>query len=204
VTSTDQVLTSTMPGFADADLYPLDRPDLERARRLARGAQRDGRAVVWAIDSPPGRALADAAAVALREIGIVADVELLGSGEFFTRIARRGEPWDIAAAGWFSDYLDPQNSFEPLFHGRSISAEGSLNVVFLDDAGWNRRIDEASALRGNARERAFAALDRDLMRGEAPVAPLVAENAVGFTSARVGCVEFHPLGFLDYAAVCLR
>jgi peptide/nickel transport system substrate-binding protein len=203
-TATDQFLTPTMPGYADADLYPLAGPDLERARKLARGALRGGRAVIWAGDTAVGPQIAEIVRANLAQIGIVATVEVLDVGEFFDRLARRGEPWDIAVAGWFSDYLDPQNTFEPLFHGRSIAPVNSLTVVYLDDSKWNRRIDDASELAGAARERSFAKLDRQLMREEAPGAPLVAENAVGFTSARVGCVSFHPLGFLDYAAVCLR
>ena len=38
---TDQYLPWGMPGFTDADIYPLERTDLERARRLARCLSRD-------------------------------------------------------------------------------------------------------------------------------------------------------------------
>ena len=40
---TDQYLPPSLPGFTDADIYPLERPNLERARALARGNLRGER-----------------------------------------------------------------------------------------------------------------------------------------------------------------
>jgi peptide/nickel transport system substrate-binding protein len=202
VEATDQTLIPGMPGFLDARLYPLDGPDLETARRLARGATRDGHAVIYAIDTPPWAGMAETAKENLAAIGIDATIRSFDLGTFLELTARRGEPWDIATGGWITDYLDPQNTIETLFHGRSI--ESGFNTVFFDDPAWNLVIDGAAALPGEAHYAAFGALDVALMRLEAPIAPLVSENVVGFTSARVGCVGFNPLGFLDYAAVCLR
>ena len=46
----DHLLPPGMPGHRDSHLYPLGRPDLERARALARG--RGGRAVLEVCDIP--------------------------------------------------------------------------------------------------------------------------------------------------------
>ena len=62
---TDQYLPPSLPGFRDADIYPLERPDLERARALARGNLRGGKAVLYSINGPSaarGRAGRQAAA----------------------------------------------------------------------------------------------------------------------------------------------
>ena len=40
---TDQYLPYAMPGFTDADIYPLADPDLGRAKELARGNTRAAR-----------------------------------------------------------------------------------------------------------------------------------------------------------------
>jgi peptide/nickel transport system substrate-binding protein len=204
VRPTDQILPPTVPGFVDAKLYPLAGADVARARSLARGALRDGRAIIIAGDTPAGPLIAEIVRYNLDQIGLTATVEVLDAGVFFDRIARRGGTWDIAVAGWSADYLDPANFIDALLHGRNIHAEGSLNVAFFDEPAWNRRIDQASALSGESRYAAFAALDRDLMREAAPIAPLAITNTVVFTSARLGCVSFHPNGFVDYAALCLR
>ena len=44
---TDQVLPPSLPGFRDARVYPLNRPNLARARQLARGTLRGGKAVAY-------------------------------------------------------------------------------------------------------------------------------------------------------------
>jgi hypothetical protein len=49
---TDQYLPSTMPGFKDARIYPLEAPDLRRARDLARGHIRGGKALRYTVESP--------------------------------------------------------------------------------------------------------------------------------------------------------
>jgi ABC-type oligopeptide transport system substrate-binding subunit len=201
---TDQVLPHAMPGFVDAALFPLAGADVERARLLARGALRGGRAVLYAVDEPPWRQMAEVVRFNLAQIGIEAEVRLFETAIFVERTERRGEPWDIALTGWIADYLDPANFFEPLFHGRSIRADGTLNSGYFDVPAWNRRIDRAAALTGEARYAAFAALDRDLMREAVPIAPLVVDNTLHFTSARLGCVGFHPFGFVNYAALCIR
>ena len=46
----DHYLPPGMPGYRDSHLYPLGRPNLERARALARG--RGGRAVLDVCDVP--------------------------------------------------------------------------------------------------------------------------------------------------------
>ena len=48
---TDQYLPPSLPGFADAHIYP-SRPNLEEARRLAKGHLRDGRAVLTSSTFP--------------------------------------------------------------------------------------------------------------------------------------------------------
>src|SRR6185437_14258452 len=53
---TDQYLPPSMPGFRDAHLYPLDGPDLGKARALARGHLRGGKAVLGTPDFPPALA----------------------------------------------------------------------------------------------------------------------------------------------------
>jgi peptide/nickel transport system substrate-binding protein len=199
---TDQILPPGMPGFVDAKIYPIAGADIEAARRLARGSLRDGRAVIYSGDSLIGRQFAEIVTFNLEQIGITASIELFDGQVLNERVARKGEPWDIAYVGWGADYLDPANFIEVLLHGRNV---GSYNTSRFDEPKWNRRIDRADALTGEARYTAFAALDRDLMREAAPIVPLVTLNVLGITSARVGCAGFHAYtAFLDVVAACLR
>ena len=52
---TDQYLPPTMTGFRDEDIYPLDKPDLDRARELADGHTRSGKAVLYTVTTTPTR-----------------------------------------------------------------------------------------------------------------------------------------------------
>ena len=47
----DQYLPSIMPGFKNADVYPLERADLKRARALANGNLRGGKAILYVNSS---------------------------------------------------------------------------------------------------------------------------------------------------------
>jgi ABC-type oligopeptide transport system substrate-binding subunit len=200
---TDQILPPTMPGFEDARLFPLAGADVATARRLARGALRGGRAVIYVVGETPALRIADVVRFNLAQIGLTAEIQAFEPAVLLERLARRDEPWDIALTGWIADYVDP-GSFLEAFHGRAPIEGTLLHASRFDEAVWNRRIDRAAALTGEARYAAFGALDRDLMREAAPVAPLVVDTVVAFTSARVGCVNFHPYGFVNYAALCLR
>src|SRR5206468_5632164 len=50
--ASDQYLPSILPGFKDADIYPLKRANLERAKALGDGNLRDGKAVLYVNSSP--------------------------------------------------------------------------------------------------------------------------------------------------------
>jgi len=54
-TPSDQILPPGVPGFNDADIYPLDGPDLEKARQLMQesGEQTPFEAVLYTCDTSP-------------------------------------------------------------------------------------------------------------------------------------------------------
>jgi ABC-type transport system substrate-binding protein len=49
---TDQYLSPPMLGYRDEQIHPLRAPDLARARTLARGHTRSGRAVLYTLNTP--------------------------------------------------------------------------------------------------------------------------------------------------------
>ena len=52
----DQLVPPGIPGFRDAAIYPLERPDVRKARALAVGHLRGRTAVLYAIDAKRARA----------------------------------------------------------------------------------------------------------------------------------------------------
>ena len=89
-----------------------------------------------------------------------------------------------------------------MFDGRTIGQPGFGNWSHFNSARYNRLLDQASALSGEPRYRAYGELDVQISRDEAPAIPYAYDNALSLVSARTGCVTFNP--YLDLAAVCLR
>ena len=122
----DQYLPSIMPGFKDADVYPLERPDLQRARALANGNLRSGKAVLYVNSSPIPMAIGQLVRQQLAKIGL--DVEVKGipihsaSAAYFNKLATAGEPWDIAFGLWSPSYIDPFAYINLLFDRRFVGA----------------------------------------------------------------------------------
>jgi ABC-type transport system substrate-binding protein len=201
---TDQITTRWMPGWVDHRLYPLTRPDVARARRLAAGNLRGGRAILWI--SPARTALARAAIIVrnLAEIGLEVQVRTLSNDVINATASVPGANYDMDFGTFPLDYPDPANVVIRLLGGENArKPAGNANYAYFDVPAYNRRMAAADRLTGEARARAFSALDRDLMRSEAPWAPLYEGSFSLFVSARVGCVDRIPFYRLDWPAVCL-
>ncbi len=96
---TDQYLPSSFPGFRDDRIYPLERPDVARARSLARGNTRGRKAVIYTPDFPPPLASAQAVKQQLVEIGLSVEIEPIPPGPAaLTRLADNG--WDLTLGLW--------------------------------------------------------------------------------------------------------
>ena len=120
----DQYLPSIIPGFKDADVYPLERADLQRAKALASGNLRGGKAVLYVNSSPMPMAIGQLIKQQLAEIGL--EVEVRGipihsaSAAYFNKLATAGEPWDLAFGLWSPSYIDPFAYINLLFDGRFV------------------------------------------------------------------------------------
>jgi YVTN family beta-propeller protein len=196
---TDQYLPPTMPGFLDARIYPLT-PDLATARRLA-GAKRRT-VVLYVLSDPPHRRFAAIVRANLSAIGMDVDVRELGQS-LFLRIARRGEPFDMAVAAWRTDYADPIDFLGQL-DGRTIGPDENINYAYFDDPTYDRRLDAAARLPSPARELALGRLDAQVARTAAPWAAVANGRTHDFFSARIGCQVYNPVLGLDLASLCIR
>jgi YVTN family beta-propeller protein len=198
-TTTDQYLPPGMPGFRDARIYP-PRPDLAKARLLAGPERRT--VVLYALSEPAHLRFAEIVKANLRRIGIDVQIRPFG-GSLFIRLARRGEPFDMAVDGWQADYPDP-TTFLGLLDGRTITPDDNLNSAYFDDSGFTRRLDEASGLPSPARELALGRLDAQVAREAAPWAAVANERQHDFFSARIGCQVYSPVFGMDLGALCIR
>jgi ABC-type transport system substrate-binding protein len=198
---TDQHLPPGVPGFRDASVYPLDG-DLHRARELARGHLRSGKAVLRLHTFGPMIAIAQLVKKQLAKIGLDVEIETNKAYEL-TRPAQalHGE-WDLAYVLWFPDIHDAHEYLRSLLDAHLQGGE-TLTRVRSKLAG--AALDRAVLLPpGRARNRAYAQLDAMITRDLAPVAMLSGFNVATLVSDRVDpeCMVLRPA--LDLAVACLR
>jgi hypothetical protein len=99
--------------------------------------------------------------------------------------------------GWIGEDPDPSNFMDGMF---SIFP----TTGFLDRTRLGRRMRAANQLAGDARIKAYAALDRDIAARAAPFATYLSGARTDSFSARIGCQVEHPLYGIDLAALCIR
>jgi ABC-type transport system substrate-binding protein len=185
-----------MPGFRDARIYPLESPDFRRARALARGNTRDGKAVLYTIDLPHHIAFAQTIKQSLAKIGLEVTIRGFPLEAYFGRLMARGQ-YDLGFATWTPDFLDPYSVLNVQLDGQFI---GATNWSRLDSGEHNRLLRAAARLQGNARYRTYGTLDVLLAREEAPMAAVDFLTDATLVSRRVGCLR----GSFDLTAVCLK
>ena len=156
----------------DESIYPIKGADPAAARKwLARARFKPSKLVLYAFDARLWFALAQEFKFDLQQIGINVDVKYFAPGQTFERAGIRGEPFDVFLAQWAVDYADAEAYFEPLLNGRNLGTTGNTNTSYFDEPRINARIAAASRLTGEARRRAWANLDVDLMRKTRPGRP---------------------------------
>jgi peptide/nickel transport system substrate-binding protein len=191
----DQMLP---PALARAEkIYPLAGADPTTARRwLERAKVRPRQLVLYASSSgPPRVAMAQVLVFNLKQIGIDVEVKYFDTEVLASKAATPGEPFDLLQLGWGADYADAAGFIV------SLLALGGVNI---DDPGLQRRIDAVNRLTGDARRRAWANLDVDLMRNNPPWAPTFHSQRRTLVSRSVGCVLVHPVYGFDIAAACKK
>jgi peptide/nickel transport system substrate-binding protein len=200
VTANDQTLPPGMPGYQPDHTYPLNGPNLVKARKLAAGL--GGPVVLYAASTPVGDARAHLIADELSQIGLSVDVQEFPAGELYARISTRNEPFDLALVGFIADYADPFDVINTMLDGRTIhDGGGNSDVAYFNDPSVNAAMDAAAALTGQARADAYASLDASITRDNAPWAVYGNFNSRDFVSAAVANVVYQPVYGLDLQAL---
>ena len=138
----------------------------------------------------------------LKPLGIDVQVKEFPIGDFYTRLGRRGEPFDLAVSGW-APYADPGRLMS-IFDGRTIGPRFNYNFSYFNDRAFNRKLDAAAKLSGAKRYRAYSRLALELQRDSIPAAPFSTTASRDFFSKRIGCQVYQPAFGMDIAALCLR
>jgi len=200
-TPTDQFLPIIIPGFVNAHIYPVYKPDLRKARALARGHTRSGKLVLYVPSRPGPPEQAQIVKQDLKRIGLDVEIKEFPPPVHFQKLATPGEPFDMGWVGWLTTEPDPAPALA-IFDGSTIGTPANTDYSYFNSSKYNRLLRAASLLTGEARYRAYGKLDVEITRDAAPGVAYGMDNALTLVSARTGCVVVNP--YLDLEAVCLK
>ena len=176
------------------NMYPLGGTDVAAARRWYAKRCSSPPSSSSTVDPPPMVTVAQVLEYNLKQVGNRPRGEVL---EPTIATERRGHR------------ASPSTSF--CSAGRRLRRRGGAHrpaararCVDLDDPRLRRRIDSANRLTSEARRRAWADLDVDLMRNDPPWAPFMHINNRTFVSKRLGCFLGRPIYRVDLVALCKK
>jgi peptide/nickel transport system substrate-binding protein len=195
--ATDDYLPPSVDGAQDFHVYPVNGPDLVRAKRLAGRVQ--ATAIMYTPNVPPWRQETQLVKRNLKPLGIDVEVKEFPLSDYFRRVGLPNEPFDLALSGWAFFSSDPEQTLQ-IF---SSSIPG-VTLPHFDDPVFDRALEAAARLSGTKRDRAVSRIELKLERDEAPAAAVATAASRDFFSARIGCQVYQPVYGIDLAALCLR
>ncbi len=190
---TDKYLPPQIAGSQDEkSIYPITSPtsaDISKAKSLIAqsGVKTPIHAVLYTCNAAP---CPDRAAILqqnLKQIGIDLTIKEFTRGVQFTKEGNKGEPFDIADEGWVADFYDAYDFMNVLLNGEHIPATGGNNFSYFNNATYNKLSDQANALTGAARDKAYGDLATQTAQTWAPWAGRAVASNYDFFSARIGC-----------------
>jgi peptide/nickel transport system substrate-binding protein len=192
ISASHQILPEGMPGHEAFDLYPHD---MAKAKKLfAEANPSDRNITVWTDNESPNDKAGAYYEGVLNELGFHAKLKTLGSN-YFGVITNRSTPdLDTGWSDWLQDYPHPNDFFEPLLDGESITPTGNTNLSNMNDPKLNEKIARlGSEELGPRQEKEYAALDREYME-QAPMAPYGSITTSTFVDSEIelGKVIYNP------------
>jgi ABC-type transport system substrate-binding protein len=185
---TDQILPPALPGFKNADLYPLKGSNPSKAKSIYGGG---GDVTLMHTTSAAAVNYAQIAKFNLEQAGFKVTLKPQPFAVAIKTMGTRGNDVDIYTAGWIADYFDPFDFINVLLDGNNIQAANNNNYSYYNSAKYNKAMLAASKLTGEARYKAYGKLDVDIMKNDAPWAPVFNYTSRDFISANTENYIYH-------------
>jgi peptide/nickel transport system substrate-binding protein len=200
----DQFMASAVPGYKNANIYPLNAPNLKKAKSLYSGG---GNATIYIRNRTYQISQGQILQYNLKQIGIDSTVVPFTAATFYTKAGTRGEPFDAAIGGWGWDYPDPYDFLNVFFDGNNLHDTNNNNLSYFNDKSINTQLEKAASLTGDARYAAYGNLDITIAKDYAPMANLYHPTFRDFLATRMdpSCYVFMPIyGVQDLATECFK
>ena len=190
---TSQILPPAMPGFLKSNnIYAYNGANAAKAKAVAGDVSNVPTIRIVHSNSTANINRGQIMRFNLESMGLKARTEPIPSAQLFSRAGDKKGNYDVLAIGWQADYPDPSNFINVLLDGRNIPNEGSSNnSALFNSPKFNKLMDQAALLAGDARYAAYGRLDRQIMLEAAPWAPYINSNNRMLVSGRISNVIYN-------------
>ncbi len=201
---TTEILPESLTGGVyNQHLYPIAGADVSKAKQVSGG--KCGNVNLWYATGPVGTPQSGILKYNLQQMGCNVQTKSYVGYAIYTAAGVRGNDMDAMFAGWLQDYADGYDFFHILLDGRTIQASNNNNLAYFNNATVNKRIDQANALTGPARAKAWGNLDIYTMKNFAPWAPIDNRAIRDYVAPRVAGYLYMPAwGAQDLGTLYLK
>jgi ABC-type transport system substrate-binding protein len=192
---TDQILPPAMRGYKEANLYPIVGANPTRAKQISGGD--NSTITILHTTSATSQARAQVLQFNLTQAGYKVALKpqpfAVAIKTAGTKSQAAAGDFDMFLIGWLADYPDPFDFINILLDGQNIQEANNSNYAYLNNAAYNKRMNDAAKLSGDKRYDTYGQLDVDIQKNLAPWASFANSNTREFIGARVENYIYHPV-----------
>jgi len=163
-----------VPGWISSNPYPLNKPNITKARQLAGNIGNKDINVWYRSSGTINPAQAQIVKRDLIRMGFAENnVHMKGfsGAEIYDAMGVKGNDADMGVnMGWCSDYPDPYDWINILLYGGAIQAQNNVTYSYMNIPKWNKKMEKAAKLTGPKRLTVYGKMDLDIMKQVAPMA----------------------------------
>jgi len=195
------------PGLGSAyvkhDFYPYD---LAKAKALVNASGTKGQSVqVWASNTDPQPKVAQYMAGVLNSLGYKATVKTLDEGVYYDTVAAQKTNPQISYNDWNQDFPEGEDFIDLMLNGNRITDVGNNNGSNIDVPALNKKIDQVKQMPiGDARNKAWAALDAEYSKDYAPLVVFMNRQWPKFVSPKLQGLVFNGTYFELFPSMYLQ
>jgi len=203
---TDQILPPTMPGWKDADIYPMGG-DVAKAKQLLAesGVKLPIETTLRTRNDAAGyMEVSQAIQEQLKQVGINVKIESAIDSVNNGVIETRANHVPMGLNAWSQDYPDPDDFVDVLLNGDRITPTANQNRANFNHPDINKEMAALLQLTGPDRFTRYHALDEKIIKDFAPWAPILNLTQVDVVSDRVTDHVWHPVYGADLAVMGVK
>jgi peptide/nickel transport system substrate-binding protein len=187
---TDQILAPQLPGYKDADIYSIKGANPTKAKQIYSGG---GDVSLLHTTSAASTNFAQIAKFNLEQAGFKVTLKPQPFGVAIKSMGTKGTDLNMFSIGWIADYFDPFDFINVLMDGTTIADANNSNYSYFNDPKYNAAMKSAAKLAGQARYKAYGALDIDISKNAAPWISVFNFTSRDFISAKTENYIYQPV-----------